>query len=341
MDLQQYKAEDFILNDSFVRYCLRSSESDVQFWESWLERYPHKKAEAEKARQWLFTLGLRLTPEEKETEFGKLKSAIATSDKTTAVVIPIHRSRWKRFLRIAAAFMLPVAIGGWWLATHRHHPVTNPEAYTVYYAGDSMRRNIQLADGSRVILNAHSILHVPSTYNTQQRQLALEGEALFEVAKAVNKPFIVHMGNLGVQALGTTFKARAYSFDEKATVSLLDGSVRITQVQDSLELHPGEQLTTGKQTPAFNKHIFDSNKELDWRNGRLSFNNASINDIAQTLEYWYGIKVIIQPGKYKPIRFNGVFKNKPLNEVLAAVCFVNGLESVTKNDTLFILSTKH
>ncbi|WP_212005409.1 FecR family protein [Chitinophaga sp. HK235] len=331
MDLQQYKAEDFILNDSFVRYCLRSNDTDVQFWENWLERYPHKQEEAEKARQWLFHLGLRLTPEEKDAEFGKLKAAISVAD------TPVKKISWKKIARIAAAIVLPLTAIAWWLTTQRQTaPAADQEAYTIFKATDNLRRQVTLADGSLVILNPHSVLKVPASYNQQQRNLQLEGEALFEVAKAEGKPFVVSAGNIRVQALGTAFKLRAYHFDKEAAVKLVEGKVRVAQETAVAELLPGEQLTTGKEHARFNKNRFDLEREKAWRSGRLVFHNASPADIAATLEYWYGINIKVITRKNKPIRFNGVFNNKPLQEVLVAVCFVNGLESVTKNDTLFV-----
>ncbi|HVI48687.1 MAG TPA: FecR domain-containing protein [Chitinophaga sp.] len=336
MDLQQYKAEDFILNDSFVRYCLRSNESDVQFWESWLERYPHKQEEAAKAREWVFRLGLRLTPEEKDAEFEKLKAAIAVADED---IQPVSTQiGWKRILRIAAAVITPVALlSAWWITNRSHSvPQENKKSYTVYAAGDSIRRRIILQDGSEVILNAHSTLAVPVAYNEEDRRLQLKGEALFDVAKADGKPFIVSTGNIDVQALGTAFKVRAYGFDITTSVMLVNGKVRVAQDSATTELTPGEKLSTHKDHPAFAKSTFNIEKETAWRKGQLVFSNASLADIAQQLEYWYGIRVEVQQGKYKPIRFNGVFNNKPLNEVLAAVCFVNGLESMTRQDVLLI-----
>ncbi|MBC9934320.1 FecR family protein [Chitinophaga qingshengii] len=331
MDLQQYKAEDFILNDSFVRYCLRSNDADVQFWEDWLERYPHKQEEAIKAREWLFRLGLRITPEEKEAEFGKLKAAISVAD------TPVKKFSWRKIVRIAAAALLPLAAATWWFTARQPAaPAVATESYTLFKAGDSLRRQVMLADGSLVILNAHSTLKVPASYNQQKRNLVLEGEALFEVAKADNKPFVVSSGNLQVQALGTAFKLRAYYYDKQAAVTLVEGRVRVAQETAVAELQPGEQLITGKAHARFVKNKFDEERENAWRSGRLVFHNASPDEIAATLTYWYGVNVKVITRKNKPIRFNGVFNNKSLHEVLAAVCFVNGLESVTKNDTLWV-----
>ncbi|WP_161596704.1 FecR family protein [Chitinophaga vietnamensis] len=339
MDLQQYKAEDFILNDSFVRYCLRSNDSDVQFWESWLQRYPHKREEAEKAREWLFRLGLKLTPEEKEAEFGKLQLAIAAANDTTAPAQERPSPAARRYWRIAAAVLLPLAAIAWWMKAGQHKPViadNNANAYTVYVAGDSARRPLVLADGSRVILNRHSTLRVPENYNKGSRHLELQGEALFEVAPAPEQPFTVSSQGAEVRALGTAFKVRAYGFDTAMAVSLLEGRVRVAVRSSATELQPGEQVLLKADASLFDKHGFDMAREAAWRKGLLAFNNASIREITEQLQYWYGIKVQLMPGKYKPIRFNGAFRNKPLNEVLAAICFVNGLTSTIKNDTLLI-----
>jgi len=345
MELQQYKAEDFILNDSFVRYCLRSNDTDVQFWENWLQRYPHKQAEVDKAREWVFILGLRLTPEEKEVEFQSLRQRIsaitpATEEPPAATPVIHLRSRWKTIFRISAAAIL-ILVAATWLrkATSPGSKGTGTADYALFEAGDSIRKTIVLADGSRVILNTHSKLKVPAAYNVTERQLFLEGEAYFEVAGTAAKPFIVTANQLAIKALGTSFKVRAYTFDTATCVALVNGRVRVSDmVQETnvTELEPGQQLSGSPRHHTFARTTFDINRELNWRSGKLIFEDASLTDIAATLEYWYGIKVHLTPGKYKPIRFNGIFVNKSVNEVLSAICFVNGLYVREKDQALYI-----
>lgn len=345
MELQQYKAEDFILNDSFVRYCLRSNDTDVQFWENWLLRYPHKQAEVDKAREWIFMLGLRLTPEEKEAEFQSLQEHIstitpATEEPLIATSVVAIRSRWKTIFRISAAAILLLATVTWLRkTTHSDSTGTGAADYALFEAGDSIRKAIVLADGSRVILNTHSKLKVPAAYNVTQRQLFLEGEAYFEVAAVAAKPFVVTANQLAIKALGTAFKVRAYAFDTATYVALVNGRVRVVdtaQATSAMELAPGQQLSGVPHRNTFVRTTFDMNRELNWRSGKLIFEDASLTDIAATLEYWYGVKVHLTPGKYKPIRFNGIFVNKSVHEVLSAICFVNGLYVKEKDQALYI-----
>src|SRR5689334_3284035 len=83
MNLQSFMAEDFMLNDSFVHYCLQSNEEDVVFWTDWIARNPHKKAETDKAREWVLRLGVKLNAAEKLEEFNKLRAMIETDQVIT------------------------------------------------------------------------------------------------------------------------------------------------------------------------------------------------------------------------------------------------------------------
>lgn len=49
-----------------------------------------------------------------------------------------------------------------------------------------------LADGTKVWLNADSKLRFPVSFTAERREVYLEGEAYFEVAKDSEHPFIVH-----------------------------------------------------------------------------------------------------------------------------------------------------
>ena len=51
---------------------------------------------------------------------------------------------------------------------------------------------VVLADGTEVWLNADSKLTFPSLFKGGKREVALEGEAYFHVAKDTQRPFIVH-----------------------------------------------------------------------------------------------------------------------------------------------------
>jgi transmembrane sensor len=326
MNLQSFLAEDFMLNDSFVRYCLQRNEEDVAFWNDWIARNPHKREETEKAREWVLRLGVRLNAEEKQEEFRKLRALIETE--------PVQEKRRRNYWPYVAAAALVGCIAGTWV-WKKQSPASIPAtiAYTIHRA-DSARKQVLLADGTTVILNRNSVLRVPDNYNQQTRHLILTGEALYDVQKDDQRPFTVTAGNTTVQVLGTVFKVRAYDFDNNVQISLLSGKVKVAAAHTTKELLPGQtvkatrdQLITG---------TFDTTREQDWRNGRLSFRDASLEEVAHLLEYWYGIKVHIAPGNYQSIHFNGQFVNKSLPDVLASISYITNLKTNISKGELFI-----
>lgn len=337
MDLQQYKAEDFVLNDSFVRYCLRSNDSDIQFWEDWLARNPHKAEEAAVAKGLVFRLGLRLTPEEKEQAFVRLQAGIAASGAVMPERKPFFRRLW---WRIAAAVILPAVVAAGWYFRQQHTTTAITAAYRTWHAQQGHRLEIQLADGTRVLLNHNSILKVDTlSYNRQHREVQLTGEAWFEVAKQDGRPFTVAADDIRILALGTAFRVRAYTADSTRAVALLEGKVRVSG-REQRELIPGQQLIAASN--GFQVNNFDREAETNKLQGRLVFSNATLEDIARSLQEWYGVRVQIKKGAYKPIRFNGIFRDKPIEEVSTAIAFVNSLKIniSEQKDTIYISNAK-
>jgi transmembrane sensor len=75
-----------------------------------------------------------------------------------------------------------------------------------------------------VDLNARSKLRVEFSKNERRVEL-LDGQALFQVAKDKNRPFIVASGEATVRAVGTQFDV--YRKDSGTTVTVLEGRVAV------------------------------------------------------------------------------------------------------------------
>jgi len=89
------------------------------------------------------------------------------------------------------------------------------------------KSELLLADGTKVWLNAGSLLAFPSGFTGDTREIYLEGEAFFKVAKRESKPFIVKTGTLDIKVLGTHFNISAYPADATIETVLLEGSVAV------------------------------------------------------------------------------------------------------------------
>ncbi len=95
------------------------------------------------------------------------------------------------------------------------------------YVPTGQRVNITLSDGTNVWLNARTKIVYPAVFDKSVRQVAVDGEAYFDVAKDKKRPFIVETGKCNMEVLGTKFNVEGYSDKDDFEVTLMEGSVRV------------------------------------------------------------------------------------------------------------------
>lgn len=149
---------------------------------------------------------------------------------------------------------------------------------------------LQLADGTKVWLNADSRLRFPVNFTGRERVIELTGEAYFEVAKNKNSPFKVITGSKTVEVLGTHFNVSAYP-NEIYRTTLLEGSVRLNASNGaSAILRPSEQGVFNSQS-RFSTAKADTAAIVAWKNGVFLFRNENIKNIMQQISRWYDVDV--------------------------------------------------
>ncbi len=187
------------------------------------------------------------------------------------------RSRRPLFLGgLAAAFLALLAGGAWQLLPEL---VARPG----YTTGTGEQRSIALNDGSLVHLNAKSRLKV--RFSPQARELRLfEGEALFNVAHDVKKPFRVYVGHSVVQAIGTQFDIDRRP--DRTVVSVLDGIVQVSADAPSatgaspIRLTAGQSVIVGPDGRIAQPGPANVEQVTAWRQRRLVFDEDTLADIA-------------------------------------------------------------
>jgi ferric-dicitrate binding protein FerR (iron transport regulator) len=130
-----------------------------------------------------------------------------------------------RISRIAA--MLVFASGLAFLAGYYLRPATKQSTTCKIVTPKGSKAYIELADGSKVWLNAESKLTYPETFSENSRDVYLDGEGYFEVAKNKDKPFIVHTSKINIRAIGTAFNVKSYSSEDIIQTTLVEGSVAV------------------------------------------------------------------------------------------------------------------
>lgn len=210
---------------------------------------------------------------------------------------------------------------------HGRGPISGFNTIATPYGG---KYEITLQDGTRVILNSGSKITYPLSFAKENRTVILTGEAYFEVAKEMNRPFIVHTPSINgisgqdVRVLGTHFNINAYPDEQAFITTLLEGSVKI-ETENTIEgrlLKPGQQATI-KQSIVVSSANVDA--AIAWTNDLFDFTDLPLKDMMRKLARWYDIEVVYQ-GEVAPIGFWAqISKNKKLSEVLASIETTNSI----------------
>ena len=185
---------------------------------------------------------------------------------------------------------------------------------------------IHLPDGSIVWLNSESKLTYPDRFNDSMREVNLTGEAFFEVVRNENKPFIVKTGDLQTKVLGTSFNVKSY--EGKINVALVSGKVSVSDIDSGSNhlLNPGEAIQYNVENQEFTPGKFNLKKVAGWKDGILYFDNASYNEVIETLERWYGVDIITENFQNRPWKYSGEFRNEYLDIVLESISYSKGFD---------------
>jgi len=169
----------------------------------------------------------------------------------------------------------------------------------------------KLPDGSTVWVNSGStISYNPAGFNSKERDITLEGEAYFEVAKNENIPFVVHTSIANVRVTGTSFNVDADSGDGTFETVLAEGSVLLSPKGmdgESVKLSPGESATYDSDKMTFAIHKVDAGLFSSWRNGEIIFKDATLFDLMKEFERVYGIHFQFEDPDMAGFRFRGMF----------------------------------
>jgi ferric-dicitrate binding protein FerR (iron transport regulator) len=173
---------------------------------------------------------------------------------------------------------------------------------------------LTLSDGSKVWLNAASSIRYPVVFTGNDRSVIITGEAYFEVAKNATKPFKVQVNDAVVEVLGTHFNINAYNDEPVIRTTLAEGSVKVTNSNNSTMLRPGEEAQI-QQEGGIKTVTANLEETLAWKDGQFLFNDASIENIMRQVARWYDADIVYES---KPTdHFNAeVARELPVSKLL-------------------------
>ncbi|WP_281231593.1 FecR family protein [Flavobacterium gelatinilyticum] len=187
---------------------------------------------------------------------------------------------------------------------------------------------VTLSDGTVVNINAGSSLKYPVQFvKGHSREVVLEGEAFFDVAKDKAHPFIVKTRGVDVKVLGTKFNVSSYKEDLDIYTVLVEGSVSLSdKVNQKAILVPGEKGTWNNKNAEIAVDKVDTRFYTEWVNGEIVFRKTAFRDIIIKLERTYDVTIENNRKDILDKKFNASFnKNiESIEKVLETMSKIQG-----------------
>jgi transmembrane sensor len=223
-------------------------------------------------------------------------------------------------LRIAAILLLAIGLVVFFnqIFKIKMHPGKSVNYFET--AALSEIKNVELPDGTVISLNKNSKIIQNDNYGKTNRDIILEGEAFFEVAKNPNLPFKVHTLNSTVEVLGTSFNIKCDS--QKVTVGVVTGKVAFYQTGNSankVTLIPDNTgIYKGGENSFITRNSMDPNT-IAWHTGRLVFKNTPYNEVFAIIAHYFNKELIYKADKPIVNGFTTNFENLSLNEMVESI----------------------
>jgi ferric-dicitrate binding protein FerR (iron transport regulator) len=252
-------------------------------------------------------------------------------------VKPVRRMEiWHPTWRVAAA-LLAIMLSGLaiWYALNRMPDSAGESDQNTHHilskSNPSGRKSlIALPDGTMVNLNSESYIEYNADFSNM-RQVNLIGEAFFSVVSDASRPFLIQVGEMQVQVLGTSFNIRAFPFANTMSVAVAEGTVQVARRSDNTltlldTLRKDQMISVDHQSGEYMVRAFDPDEVLAWKEGVLVFKQESYQEIFDRLERWYGVEIEVKKMPAIKEGFTARYNNASLEEVLEGISYTSGVQ---------------
>lgn len=279
-----------------------------------------------------------------------------------------NRTAFQYFARVAAVLLIVVSIG---IGGGYMYLDQQPEPAMVEKVTRAGQRSILvLSDGSEIRLNSESKITFPETFGERAREVTLEGEAFFEVAHNLEKPFVVRTGDLTTTVLGTSFNIKAFSKEEDIEVTVATGKVRVEagettspsqgRAGDSktsagqgdpdgalsggaaggraMILVPNQQARFDLASGTLEKREVNLSDYLAWKDGKIIFDKIPLAEAADILERWFNVDIVLESEALGDRLIRSEYNDENLVNILESMKYIMGVDYRFDDDNRIVIS---
>ena len=301
------------IEELLPRYCegLATEEERLQV-EAWMDESQENRRMAKQVHAlYLATDTLHVMKKvDTEKALSRVKSRMTGKKKTMW---------WEWAQRAAAVLFIPLLVT--LMVQHWGNDEQELAQMMEIKTNPGMTTSLTLPDGTLVFLNSESTLSYPSRFDGDTRNVNLQGEAYFEVAKNPEKKFIVSTPHRSqIEVLGTHFNVEAYEKENRVSATLVEGKIGFIYKCDNASkkvlMTPGQKLVYDSKDSKVQLHATSGESEIAWKEGKIIFRNTPLEEGLRMLEKRYNVEFIIKNNRLKGDSFTGAFTKQRLERIL-------------------------
>lgn len=294
-----------------------------------------------------------------ETNKKVLEDSVAVWRLTQAVPLELDfssKEEWEKLtknLGVPESTSDPISISlsrnnHWWLTglaaslavlLISYFTIFKKEQQHVIYAANNKIIEAKLPDGSNVWLNEKSTLEFEKNFSGDAREVALKGEAYFEVRKDDQKPFLVHTGNVTTKVVGTSFHIKSKTAMDTTEIRVISGKVLFfsdVSPERGVTLKAGMKGIYLSSSDSVYAIIYTEDNALAWQHKKLIFNNSTIDEVLEQLRNHYKVDIKVKEDSILNCKFTSTFENASIHDILNVLVLSLNLQYVQEGDKFLI-----
>lgn len=260
-----------------------------------------------------------------QTELLKKQSQFNTAKNWHQLQHRIHRTSallrtWNVIRTAAAILLIPLGLTVTYLLAQKDKSILpQTEEWIKTTSAPGLISQITLPDSTLVWLNSGTTLTYPRQFTSAKRNVILTGEAFFKVKADAEHRFDVTIpGQMTVSAYGTEFNVSAYSDDPLFEAVLAKGHIEVNATHTApCKLNVGQQATLNRKTGNLKVENCKLSEKLAWREGKLIFRRAGLDEIVKKLSRRFNVDFVIEGHNLSPYEFSATFTDETLPEILS------------------------
>ena len=344
----------FFDNDEFVRWATNPDERSDAYWNAWLQKNPHRIDDLLKARRIAQDLAKAQKQIANPEKLSKdIWENISLNIQEPQNVIPISKSysRMRSYwIAASVAGFLLVASSFYFLFNSGKNIRNNPSEKVAsvivnnnlqHINSTTENRVVYLVDGTKITLQPGASIRHAVFLQKDKREVYLDGDAFFEVAKDANRPFYVYAHDIVLRVLGTSFNVTTNKNNGNVTVLVKTGKVSVYKSNNrnnaEFILTPNESVRYTAQ----NKSIVKSESDAELSKASIipkhyvlfNFEETPVIKIFGVLEDAYGIHIHCDENIFSKCIITTALNDATFDEKLKIICeAINASYSIENNE---------